>query len=907
MSKFLYKIGRTAYKKPWYFIVGWLVVLGIVLGALGLNGISVSSEMRIEGTESQKVLDQLTRELPAASGGQGSVVFTVPDGQSLQTPERAAAIGKAVKDVYSLDHLVNPVALAAASSEDAAPAESAAEPPQADAGAAPSIGPLMVDGAPMPGVLLSADGSVALFQFQFTEQIQSLPAGVSDSVIAAVNKAGIDTGITVLPSDSLQAMEPPMGTNEIFGLVVAALVLILTLGSLIGAGLPLATALVGVGIGVGGAYALSSIIDLNSATPTLALMIGLAVGIDYALFIVNRQRRLILTQGLSAKDATSRAIGTAGSAVFFAGLTVIIALCGLSIIGIIFLTTMALVAAATVLVAVLIALTLLPALLGLVGERICSQKARETGRVRIEKEHRGFAHRWVSGVVRFRWPVIIGVVVILGVSAIPMTSMELGIPSGATANKDSVSRQSYDAISRAFGEGFNGSLVVVVEPTNGSDSITPELLAGVTKDLQALDDVSMVSPMSINESGKMAILNVIPDSGPGDAKTKDLVERLRDPESGVSQAHDVTLGVTGITAITIDISAKLGSVFPIYIAIILGLSLMVLLLVFRSIAIPIKATVGFLFSILATFGLTTAVFQWGWLKHLFGFDTGGPLVSFIPIIITGILFGLAMDYEVFLVSSMRESHVHGHRGIEGVVHGFDQTSRVVLGAAVIMVSIFAGFIFADNVMIKQMGFAMAAGIVIDAFIVRMTLVPAVIAVLGERAWWLPKWLDRLLPNLDVEGDKLMAELKSRETRTPDSESPSVDQAARSRRDTRIIAVPSVAPGGLEAERSGHFGHCDMFTLVKVEDNTVAEVGVVNNLPHGEGGCLDPVRLLASLGTTDIVVGGMGARPLAYFAELGITVYADPHTPTVQAVIDALLAGDVGVMTPGQVCGGGSCH
>jgi putative drug exporter of the RND superfamily len=777
MSKFLYKIGRTAYKRPWYFIVGWLAVLGIVLGALFLNGISVSSEMRIEGTESQKVLDQLTKELPEASGGQGSVVFTVPAGQSLQTPERAPAIGKAVQEVYSLDHVVNPAALAAASGADASQAGTTAEGPPAAATAAPSIGPLVVDGAPVPGVLVSADGSVGLFQFQFTDQVQSLPAGVTDSVIAAVDKAGTGTGITVLPGDSLQAMKLPMGPNEIFGLVVAALVLVMTLGSLTAAGLPLVTALIGVGIGVGGAYALSGMINLNSATPTLALMIGLAVGIDYALFIVNRQRRLILGQGLSAKDAASRAVGTAGSAVFFAGLTVIIALCGLSIIRISFLTTMALVAAATVLVAVLIALTLLPALLGLVGERVCSRKAREKGRERIEKEHRGFAHRWVSGLVRFRWPVIIGVVMLLVALAIPVGSMELGIPSGATANKDSVSRQSYDAISRGFGEGFNGPLLLVVEPTKASELITPELLAGVTKDLQALDDVAMVSPMSIDKSGKMAILNVIPDSGPGDTKTKDLVERLRAPDSSVSQTYNMTLGVTGITAITNDVSDKLASVFPIYVAIILGLSLVVMLLVFRSVAVPIKAAIGFLLSILATFGLTTAVFQWGWLKAIFGFDTGGPLVSFIPIIVTGILFGLAMDYEVFLVSSMRESHVHGHRGVEGVVHGFDQSSRVVVAAAVIMVSIFAGFIFGDDVMIKQIGFALAAGIVIDAFVVRMTLVPAVMAVLGKRAWWLPKWLDRLLPNLDVEGDRLMEELKKREARTSRSLRPAPEPTA----------------------------------------------------------------------------------------------------------------------------------
>ncbi len=745
------------------------------MALLATNGVSVTTEMKIEGTDSQRVLDQLTQELPEASGGQGSVIFVAPQGESLETPGRMAAIKAAVEGVHTLEHVINPADLApeagsgpatagndgateqpaagqapatgeapaAANEAPAAGAEAPASGEAPSAAPAPPYGPLVVDGAMVPGVLVSADGSVALFQFQFTEQIQSLPSGVTDSVIAAATTAENGTGIIVLPSDSLSAMEPPMGLNEVFGLVIAAFVLILTLGSLTAAGLPLVTALIGVGVGVGGAYALSNVIDLNSATPTLALMIGLAVGIDYALFIVNRQRRLILGQGLSAKDAASRAVGTAGSAVFFAGLTVIIALCGLAVIRMGFVTTMALVAAATVSVAVVIALTLLPALLGLVGERICSRKARAKGKARIEKEHRGVAHRWVSTVVRFRWPVIIGIVVLLAVLAIPIGSMELGFPSGATANKDSDSRQSYEAISAGFGEGFNGPLMVVVEPADASKPITPETLAGVIGELQALEGVSTVLPMSVNESGSMGILNVIPDTGPSDSQTKDLVETIRDPESSIAQANGVSLGVTGITAIIIDVSDKLAGVFPLYIAIILGLSLVVLLLVFRSIAVPIKATLGFLLTILATFGLTVAVFQWGWFRELFGFDTGGPLVSFIPIMITGILFGLAMDYEVFLVSSMRESHVHGHRGVAGVIDGFDQSSRVVVAAAVIMVSIFSGFIFGDNVMIKQMGFALAVGIVIDAFIVRMTLVPAVMAVLGERAWWLPKWLDRL--------------------------------------------------------------------------------------------------------------------------------------------------------------------
>ncbi|WP_217592282.1 MMPL family transporter, partial [Cohnella sp. GbtcB17] len=472
------------------------------------------------------------------------------------------------------------------------------------------------------------------------------------------------------------------------------------------------------------------------------------------------QRRMIIDQGLSAREAASRAIGTAGSAVFFAGLTVIIALCGMLVIGITFLSAMALVAAATVLVNVLIALTLLPALLGLIGERICSAKARANKGAAGSEKH-GFAHAWVKGIVKARWLVVVLVVVVLGFAAIPVANMKMGIPSGATANLDTGARQSYDAISAGFGEGYNGPLLLVAEPRAESGKITMETLGAIVQGIQQQEGVAIVSPMGINETGDIGIITVIPTTGPNDDATKDLVQALRDSDSPVAKASDVKLGVTGFTAINIDMSAKLAEAFPVYIVIIVILSLIILLLVFRSIIVPIKATVGFLLSVLATFGITTAVYQWGWLHALFGFDTGGPLLSFMPILVTGILYGLAMDYQVFLVSSMRESYVHGHKGIDGVVHGYEQASRVVVAAAVIMVSVFAGFIFAPDIMIKQIGFALAIGILVDAFIVRMALVPAVMAIFGNAAWHLPKWLDRILPNLDVEGDKLLAQLKAK--------------------------------------------------------------------------------------------------------------------------------------------------
>ncbi|WP_053377202.1 MMPL family transporter [Paenibacillus sp. FJAT-27812] len=767
MSTFLYRLGKSAYTRPWYFIISWIAILGIVLAILGVNGIHVTSDMKIEGTESQKVLDQLSAELPEASGGQASIVFTAPKGERLDTPERLSSISNAVNDVYNLDYVINPAKLAAEAGASASgntqgnETAKGNEKAQAAAGEMPPYGPLMVNGVPVPGVMLASDGSVALFQFQFTVQQMSLPESVPDSVIHAV-MAVEQTGIAALPSDSLST-KPSIGSTEAIGIAVAAVVLFMTLGSVVAAGLPLLTALMGVGISVGGAYAFSKFIHMTDLTPVLALMVGLAVGIDYSLFIVNRQRRMILDQGLNAQEAASRAVGTAGSAVFFAGLTVIIALCGMLVIGIGFLSAMALVAALAVLVNVLVALTLLPALLGLLGERICSAKARSKSSTHANKISHGFAHRWVTGVKKGRWLIIFGVIVILGAAALPVAKMEMGIPSGATANLDTPSRQSYDAISNGFGEGFNGPLLLVAKPKGASDKMTPETLMGLVQDLQQHENVSLVTPMGVNKTGDMAIISLIPKTGPTDAETKNLVREIRASDSSMALTHDVTVGVTGFTAINIDMSSKLAEVFPLYVGIIVILSLIILLLVFRSIIVPLKATVGFLLSVLATFGITTAVYQWGWLHSLFGFDTGGPLLSFMPIMVTGILYGLAMDYQVFLVSSMRESYVHGHRGTDSVVHGYTQASRVVVAAAVIMVSVFAGFIFAHDIMIKQIGFALAIGILIDAFIVRMALVPAVMAVFGDKAWWLPKWLDRMLPNLDVEGDKLLAELKDKES------------------------------------------------------------------------------------------------------------------------------------------------
>ncbi len=772
MSVLLYRLGRFSYQRPWVFSAAWLIILGSVLMLAITSGAKISSAITIDGTESQSVIEELRTEFPETSGGQGTIVFTAPPGERLDDGARAHAIRSSMDAISASDFVVARDAESLTGPTPRPDSSATASPPgdpaqmQGQNGLPPTPADkekmmqqaLRERGMLAPGVLVSDDGTVALMQIQFTEQVEDLPAGVIEEVVDIAAQHADEVGITALPTESLKPHEPPLGGHEALGLLVAGLVLLLTLGSLRVAGLPLATAVLGVAVGLSGAFALSHTVELTTATPVLALMIGLAVGLDYALFIVNRQRHLILREGASAHEAAGRALGTAGSAVAFAGLIVIIALGGLTLIGISFLTTMALVAAATVLLAVLIALTLLPSLLGIVGERVVSARARSRQHERSSTRRHGFAHTFVSGVVRGRWAVIIGVVAVLLTAAMPMTQMTLGMPNGSTANLDTTERQASDAITRSFGEGYNAPLISVVHAPKG-ERFTAAEVSAIAETLGRSESVQTVRPMGASPDETLALFSVIPVEGADAQSTKTLVHTLRADSGELSGIIGTSIGVTGLTAINLDISEKLASVLPLYITIIVVLSLLVLLVVFRSVLIPLKATAGFLLTIGATFGIMTAIFQWGWLKDLVGIDTAGPILSFLPIMVTGILYGLAMDYEMFLVSSMREAHVHGRRGSDAIVRGFEQSSRVVVAAAAIMVSVFAGFILSDDSMVKQFGLALAVGILIDAFLIRMTLVPALMATLGRAAWWTPRWLDKVLPNLDIEGDRLTEYLR----------------------------------------------------------------------------------------------------------------------------------------------------
>lgn len=783
MSTLLYRLGKFAYQRPWPVIGAWVLILAVIGGTLAAGMPRLSDEVRIDGTPAQDTIDQLAEDLPEASGGQGQIVFVAPDGEQFaddSVPAQALAAG--AEEIYARDDVVDPLALVGDEEEQQVVRE------QMEAGhrlaehferggTFEELSPeeqqfaqefmtanqpemLMVDGQPLLGIDVSDDGSVAVFQFQMTEQIQDLPHGTVDGLLEAAGGPAEDAGVDVLPGGSLQEMPEVVGIGEVVGLGVAAVVLLITLGSLVAAGLPLLNAMVGVGTGVGGAFALAHFYEMNSMSIVLGLMLGLAVGIDYALFVVNRQRRLIMREGIDAVEATGRAVGTAGSAVFFAGATVVIALSGLLVIGIGLFSSMALIAAATVAIAVAVSLTFLPAMLGLVGERIVSPRARESyaERVTTGDDHRT-ARRWATFVTENKVLVSLGVVAVTLVAAIPALDLRLALPAGEVYNEGTDQREAYETVADSMGEGVNGPLLVTVTAQNDApvaeEAVDP-ILAGVLD----LDDVAAAEAGGASQDGRVMLIQVTPEDGPTDASTEALVHELRDLTESLGAEYDVEIGVTGQTAMGIDMSERMAEVMPIYFAIVLVLSLIVLTLVFRSIVVPLKATAGFLLTILATLGATVALFQWGWFNQVFGIDATGPVMAMLPILVTGVAYGLAMDYQVFVVSSMRESWVHGHPGAASVVDGFTHSSRVVVAAAVIMISVFGGFIFNADPMIKQMGFALAIAIAIDAFLIRMTLVPALMAMFGDRAWRLPGWLDRILPDLDVEGDKLVRHLEA---------------------------------------------------------------------------------------------------------------------------------------------------
>jgi RND superfamily putative drug exporter len=726
MAPLLARLARAAFRRRRLVLALWLLVTVAAIScmaALGGAG-KINQTFTVPGSQSQQALDRMKQEFPAASGTSAQLVFTVPAGADVTGPPAQRAIASVI------------------AAAEKAPQVAGVVPPQ-------------VSGA------VSPRHTAAIAQVEYRVAGSDLPTSALDALRSAVQDAP-HAGVSVAvggPAFGNTPVDP--GAEDLIGVLVAVVVLAITFGSLLAAGMPLLTALFGVVVAVAGVLALTGVLDISSTALTLALMIGLAVGIDYALFVVTRHRSQ-LAHGMPPEESAALALGTAGSAVLFAGLTVVIAMAGLSVVGIPFLTVMGLCAAGAVLVAVAVALTLLPAILGFAGARLIpapgsraaqretavAPSARPTGPARPANG----AERWVRGATRRPLLTVLGVVAVLAVLAWPARSMSLALPDNGTAPSGSSQRIAYDEVTQEFGPGFNGPLLILADTSQSPD---PAAAAGrVAADLRRLPGVAAVTPAQLAQNGRAALIELIPRSAPSAQSTKDLVTTIRAESASLKASTGAGISVTGTTAVNIDVSSKLGSAMLPFAIVVVGLSLILILLVFRSLVVPLKAAAGFLLSVGASFGLVVGLFQQGHLDALIGVDTTGPVTSFLPIILMAVLFGLAMDYEVFLVSRMREDYVH-HRDALGAVHaGARNAGRVVTAAALIMFSVFASFVTSESMILKQIAFALAVGVLIDAFLVRMTLVPAVLALSGRAAWWLPGWLDRLLPNLDIEGERL---------------------------------------------------------------------------------------------------------------------------------------------------------
>ncbi|WP_107765329.1 MMPL family transporter [Nocardioides terrigena] len=619
------------------------------------------------------------------------------------------------------------------------------------------------DGATLRGLgdgvrLVSEDGTTALVQVRFDASMQE----ISPDDLALVPETGeqlADAGVEVDYGQELVFSTEVGGIGEAIGIGVATVVLLVMLGSLVMAGMPLAVAFTGVGVSLLGALALTHWLDLQQMAPVLGAMLGLAVGIDYALFIVNRHRRQLADLDHAGSEIDREdirhgiglAAGTAGTAVVVAGATVVIALAALLVSGIPVLVQMGVLAAATVLVTVLVALTLTPALLALAGRRAIPRRGKkDTPRTD------GWPEKWVDAVTRRAPAAVVAVVLLMVVLAIPALSLRLGLPDGGSEPPDSTAYQAYERVGEAFGAGANGPIVVsadVEEPVARADVVATQ--ARIGSELAQVEGVRDVLPIGVSEDRRTLAFQVVSSDGPSAETTVAIVDELRGPMTDELAADGVDVGVTGATVANIEVSQKLADALPLYLVLVIGLSLLLLTIVFRSVLVPIIATAGFLLSVVASFGVIVAVYQWGWLGTVFDVHNPGAVLSFMPTLLIGILFGLAMDYQMFLVSGMRESYVHGQDARQAVRSGFASGARVVAAAALIMVSVFAGFVWSHMTMARPIGLGLAVGVLLDAFLIRMTLTPAVMSMLGDKVWWMPVWLDRILPHLDVEGSALV--------------------------------------------------------------------------------------------------------------------------------------------------------
>ncbi len=710
MSSSLYELGRRCFLRPGRVLLAWFLVALIGAGAALALGDGTRDEFDVPGTEANDAFVDLGRTFPELSGLTAYAVVVAPDGTSIESPTSKALVGRTVAALERVDGVTSVTS------------------PYDELARAASI---------------SRDDRAAQIQVSLAGDL----GGVTDRLKSDLQQTGTsldEAGYTVaFGGDAFSNTGPKLSIIEVIGVVVALVVLYRMFRSWRAAFLPIVTALVGVAVTMELLWTATGFLTISSTAPLLALMIGLAVGIDYALFIVSRPREL-MADGIPADEAVGRAVATAGSAVVFAGVTVMIALVGLFVAGIPFLTVMGISGAVSVAVAVAVALTLLPALLGRAGDRL-----QPTAK---EKPAGGFSRRWVRLTTRFPAVAMVVVVGVLAVGTLPVKDLQLALPDNGSAPSGSTQREAYDLVDQHLGPGYNGPLLVKLDVITSNDPLG--VVADVERDLRATKGVETIGLATPNRSADTAVIQVIPTTGPASPQTADLVQRIRTEAPRWEREHGVDVSVTGLTAVGIDVSERLQDALLPFGLLVVGLSVLLLMVVFRSLLIPLKATLGFLLSTGAAFGAVVAVFQWGWLADLVHLQDTGPLISFLPILLMAVLFGLSMDYEVFLVSRMKEEYVRTGDPDEAIVEGFVGSSRVVTAAAVIMLAVFAAFVPEGDENIKPIAFALAVGVFADAFLVRMLFVPSVMRFAGHRSWWLPRWLATRLPHVDVEGEAL---------------------------------------------------------------------------------------------------------------------------------------------------------
>ena len=710
MSRLLRRLGALAHRFR-HLVVGAWVALVVLLG-LGVAtwGSDLTDEFTVPGSESQVAIDTVDEEFPGAGGATVQVVLSAPEGQTLSAGPPAAAVQEDLAAVA----------------------------------AAPGVAGVIT---PEQSGRITADGTVATVDVRLSEA----PSDVSEDTLDAIEAALASTeeaGVEVDFTGSAYSGGPGEGSHaaEAVGVLLALVIIAITVGSLLAAGLPILTALVGVGVGLTGIWLASDLATVSSTAPSLAIMLGLAVGIDYALLLLVRHRSE-LARGASVADAIATTTATAGTSVVFAGTTVVIALLGLAVAQLPFLTVMGIAAAGMVVVAVLVAVTLVPAVLGLLGERLRPRGRRETEPTAEVTAPAG--ERWVRGAARRPVPVLVAGVLALAVLAIPVASLELALPDNGSQPTDTSARQGYDTVTEAFGAGANGPLLVLADLSASSDPAAAA--ASVGEELAGTAGVAQVAPPQISADQDWALVQVVPETGPADPETTELVESIRGESDDLAAMTGATIQVTGSTAQGIDVSTLLADAIVPFALVVVGLSFVLLVLVFGSVLVPLTAALGYLLSLGAALGVTVAVFQWGWLGDGVTQGATGPLVSFSPVIVMAVLFGLAMDYQLFLVSRIHEAVLHGTDPREAIAVGGRHSARVVVAAALIMTGVFGSFVVAGSANLAGIALALTVGVLVDAFVVRLTLVPAALGLLGSRAWWLPGWLERRLPRLDVEG------------------------------------------------------------------------------------------------------------------------------------------------------------